>query len=167
MTNNDLLIRLRYALDLKNREMVEIFGLGGYNMSPEQLPKYLAKPTLDEDGEFVQTDDYIACNDALFEKFMNGFVTYKRGKQEQKPGQTPPPAPTKKDHPNNILLKRIKIALSLTTEDMIAIFYDAGLNVSKGELGAIMRKADHRNYKECGDNFARNFLKGLTLKYRD
>lgn len=167
MTNNDLLIRLRYALDLKNREMVEIFALGGYEMSPEKLPKYLSKPTLDEDGEVVQTDDYIACNDALFEKFMNGFVTYKRGKQEVKPGQTLPPAPKKKDHPNNILLKRIKIALSLTTEDMIEIFYDAGLNVSKGELGAIMRKADHRNYKECGDNFARNFLKGLTLKYRN
>lgn len=167
MTNNDLLIRLRYALDLKNREMVEIFALGGKKVSPEELPKLLAKPTYDEEGEFVPTDDYVACNDELFATFMNGFVTYKRGKQEEKPGHTPPPPPTKKDHSNNLLLKRTKIALSLTTEDMLDIFYDAGLNVSKGELGAILRKADHRNYKECGDNFARNFLKGLTVKYRD
>jgi uncharacterized protein YehS (DUF1456 family) len=40
------------------------------------------------------------------------------------------------------------------------------VNVSKGELGAILRKEGHRNYKPCLDKYARNFLKGLMLEYR-
>ncbi|HFU6610489.1 DUF1456 family protein, partial [Bacillus paranthracis] len=24
----------------------------------------------------------------------------------------------------------------------------------------------HKNYKECGDRYARNFIKGLAVKYR-
>ena len=32
MDNNDILIRLRYALDIKNSDMVEIFKLGGIEL---------------------------------------------------------------------------------------------------------------------------------------
>lgn len=169
MTNNDLLIRLRYALDIKNNDMVEIFRLGGMDFSKEEILKILTKPKVNEDGEYDLTpsDDFIPCDYDMLEAFLNGFIIFKRGKQEQKTNQeksTPPT--TKRDTPNNLFIKRVKIALSLTTEDMLDIFSEAGLRVSKGELGAILRKADHRNYKECGDNFTRNFIKGLTYKYR-
>ena len=50
---------------------------------------------------------------------------------------------------------------------MLDILDDGGIAVSKGELGAIFRKPGHRNYKECGDRYARNFLKGLALRYRE
>ena len=66
----------------------------------------------------------------------------------------------------NILLKRVKIALALTSEDMLDILAAAGVIITKGELGAVLRKEGHRNYKVCGDRYARNFLKGLALKYR-
>ena len=169
MINNDLLIRLRYALDIKDTDMVEIFRLGGMNLAKEEVRKVLSKPKENEDGEIdlTPTDEFTPCDYEMLEAFLNGFVTFKRGKQDPKPGQAPVQTPTKKDTPNNLFLKRVKVALSLTSEDMIDIFYDAGLIVTKGELGAILRKADHRNYKECGDNFTRNFLKGLTLKYRE
>ena len=49
---------------------------------------------------------------------------------------------------------------------MLDIFKKAGVIVTKGELGAIFRKEGHRNYKECGDKYARNFLKGLAIRYR-
>ena len=49
---------------------------------------------------------------------------------------------------------------------MLDIFVIAGLRVTKGELGALLRKEGHKNYKECLDNFARNFLKGLAIQYR-
>lgn len=67
---------------------------------------------------------------------------------------------------NNIMLKKLKIALSLNSEDMLDIFQEAGINVTKGELSALFRKEGHKHYKECGDKYARNFLKGLALKYR-
>ncbi|MDX8367762.1 DUF1456 family protein, partial [Cytobacillus sp. IB215665] len=63
-------------------------------------------------------------------------------------------------------LKKVKIALSLTSEDMIEILEDAGVIITKGELGALLRKEGHKNYKVCGDRYARNFLKGLTIRYR-
>ena len=67
---------------------------------------------------------------------------------------------------NNILLKKVKIALALTSEDMLDILEEAGVMITKGELSAVLRKEGHKNYKECGDRYARNFLKGLALKYR-
>ena len=60
---------------------------------------------------------------------------------------------------NNILLKKVRIALSLTSEDMLDILSDTGTNLSKSELSAVLRKEGHRNYKECGDRYARNFLR--------
>jgi uncharacterized protein YehS (DUF1456 family) len=104
----------------------------------------------------------------MFDSFLNGFIIYKRGKQEPKPGQSnaPEPVSPKSANVNNLLLKKVKIALALTTEDMLDIFDLAGIRVSKGELSALLRKEGHKNYKECGDKFARNFLKGLAVKYR-
>jgi uncharacterized protein YehS (DUF1456 family) len=159
--NNDILIRLRYALDLKNTEMVEIFKLGGMEFSKEEVMKVLTK-SVDEDDK---QEDHIPCDDEMFESFLNGFITYKRGKQEPKPGQPERPAITY-EHVNNLLLKKVKIALSLTSEDMIDILEDAGVKVTKGEMSAILRREGHKNYQICGDRYARNFLKGLTIRYR-
>jgi uncharacterized protein YehS (DUF1456 family) len=98
----------------------------------------------------------------MFESFLNGFITFKRG---PKPGQTDRPELTY-EHVNNLLLKKVKIALSLTSEDMIEILDLAGVVITKGELGAILRREGHNNYRVCGDRYARNFLKGLAIRYR-
>jgi uncharacterized protein YehS (DUF1456 family) len=163
MDNNDILIRLRYALEIKNKEMAEIFKLGGVEVTVPEVIQILTKS--DEDYE---DNDQIKCNNSMFDSFLNGFIIYKRGKQEPKPGQSnaPEPVSPKSANVNNLLLKKVKIALALTTEDMLDIFDLAGIRVSKGELSALLRKEGHKNYKECGDKFARNFLKGLAVKYR-
>jgi uncharacterized protein YehS (DUF1456 family) len=162
MDNNDVLIRLRYALELKNKEMAEIFKLGGEEVTVPDVIKILTKS--DDDEDEVQ----IKCNNNMLNSFLNGLIIYKRGKQEPKPGQpvTPEPPLRTGANVNNLLLKKVKIALALTTEDMLDLFEKAGITVTKGELGALLRKEGHKNYKECGDKFARNFLKGLSLKYR-
>lgn len=170
MDNNDILIRLRYALDIKNTDMVKIFKLGGVDVTKEEVLKLLTKSndSYDEDGEYAENEENIKCNNSMLDSFLNGFIIFKRGKQEPKPGQpeTPEPPLKKNANMNNIVLKKIKIALALTSEDILDIFERAGIMVTKGELGALLRKEGHKNYKECGDKFARNFLKGLTLKYR-
>ncbi|UOE57322.1 DUF1456 family protein [Bacillus sp. CMF12] len=163
MDNNDILIRLRYALEIKNSEMAEIFNLGGIEVSVPEVVKILKKSDDEEEN-----DSQIKLTNSMLNSFLNGFIIYKRGKQEPKPGLTNTPDPSIENNTNinNILLKKTKIALSLTTEDMLDVFKKAGLNVSKGELGAFLRKEGHKNYKVCLDNFARNFLKGLAIKYR-
>lgn len=168
MINNDILIRLRYALDIKNTDMVEIFKLGGIKVTKDEVLKMLTKPKEsydDEDDYEVEDDESMKLNNATLESFLNGLITFKRGRQEPKPGQPETPA-LSNESVNNILLKKVKIALALTSEDMIDILAKAGVTITKGEVGAILRKKGHKNYKECGDKYARNFLKGLAVKYR-
>ncbi|MEG0553291.1 MAG: DUF1456 family protein, partial [Carnobacterium sp.] len=68
---------------------------------------------------------------------------------------------------NNVLLKKLKIALSLTSDDILEILDETGVHLSKSELSAVLRREGQRNYKECGDRYARNFLKGLAIRYRN
>lgn len=174
MNNNDILIRLRYALEIKNAEMVEIFKLGGIAVTIEEVRKLLtkSKDCYDdyeyEDEDEDEDEDHMKCNNFMFESFLNGLIIFKRGKQEPKPGQPESPEMSIKDNRsvNNVLLKKLKIALALTSEDMLDILESAGVTITKGELSALLRKEGHKNYKACGDRYARNFLKGLAIKYR-
>lgn len=156
MDNNDILIRLRYATDIKDQDMVEIFRLGGVTITREELKKILLKAPAEERKK---------CDNRMLESFLNGYIIFKRGKQEPKPGEPDKPLYLIKDDKgvNNVFLKKMKIALSLTGDDMLAIFKAAGLDLSNGELSAVLRREGQRNYKECQDRYVRYFLKGLTV----
>ncbi|MEH7176871.1 DUF1456 family protein [Neobacillus vireti] len=166
MDNNDIVIRVRYALDIKDTDMVEIFELGGVEVTKEEIQKILTKSPDSYEEELYS--DQIKVNNVMLDSFFNGFIVFKRGKQDPKPGQPDTPAaPVKKSgNMNNTLLKKLKIALQLTSEEMLDIFEKAGLTITKGELSAFLRKEGHKNYKECLDKYARNFLKGLAIHYR-
>ncbi|WP_271853781.1 DUF1456 family protein [Planococcus maritimus] len=159
MDNNDVLIRLRYALDLKNSDVKEIFALGGEKVDAVDVPLILTKTPEPED-EGAEANIPLA-NDQL-ERFLNGLITFNRG---PKPGDSGPPE-VSGEHVNNLVLKKLRIALELTSEDLLDLWKLAGINVSKGELGAFLRKEGHKNYKELGDQLMRNLLKGITLNYR-
>lgn len=159
MDNNDILIRLRYALDLKNSDVKEIFALGGEKVDAVDVPLILTK-TPEPDDEGAEANIPLA-NDQL-ERFLNGLITFNRGR---KPGDSGPPE-VSGEHINNLVLKKLRIALELTSEDLLDLWKLAGINVSKGELGAFLRKEGHKNYKELGDQLMRNLLKGITLNYR-
>ena len=168
MDNNDRLIRLRYALDLKDSEMIEIFKLGGATVTEAEVKKILIRSKEENDVMRYVEEDNIPCDNRTFESFLNGLIIYKRGKQEVKPGQEAPPAYsiTNNKSVNNIFLKKLKVALSLTGDDMLALIRLGGIVVSKSELGAVLRKEGHKNYKDCGDRYVRNFLRGLTIQNR-
>ena len=173
MDNNDILIRLRYALDIKDADMVEVFRLGGLELTKEAVQKMLLKSKKDEateagEADTASGDEQLACDNATLESFLNGLITSQRGKPQAKPGEPEqkPEFVLNNGNVNNMLLKKVKIALTLTNEDMLEILESAGVTVSKSELSAVLRKEGHRNYKPCGDRYARNFLKGLALRYR-
>ena len=154
MTNNDVLRRFRYALDIKDSVMIEIFNLAGDNVERGLLLNLLKKE--DEQG-------FIDCSDKILTNFFNGFIIYKRGEKEDKTGK---PRPVESLLNNNLILKKIRIALELREGDIIEILNAADVKVSGSELTALFRRREHRNYKPCGDQFLRNFLTGLTKKYR-
>ncbi|MDH6364232.1 uncharacterized protein YehS (DUF1456 family) [Enterococcus sp. PF1-24] len=164
MNNNDRLLRLRYAIDIKDTDLVKAFELGGYGVTKDDVREMLTKAQetkLEEDNIYLQP-----INNQVLDVFLNGFIILKRGPKKDEPAGSKPAKSIEVKHINNVLLKKIKIALSLTSEDMLDIFAEAGLYPSKGELGAILRKEGHRNFKPCGDKYMRNFLKGLGLCYR-
>ena len=121
MDNNDILIRLRYALDIKNTDMVEIFKLGGIEVTKEEVLKMLIKSNDSYDDEADNSDDIaeneenIKCNNCMLESFLNGFIIFKRGKQDPKPGQPEKPALSIKNNEsvNNILSKEIENSTSI------------------------------------------------------
>ena len=104
----------------------------------------------------------------MLESFLNGLIISQRGRKETTGDDTQKPElMIKNDRSvNNVLLKKVKIALSLTSDDILDMLDEAGVRISNSELSAVLRKEGHRNYKECGDRYARNFLKGLALRYR-
>jgi uncharacterized protein YehS (DUF1456 family) len=67
---------------------------------------------------------------------------------------------------NNDILKKLRVALKLRDDDVIAILKLVDFNLSKSELNALYQKEDHPNYKECGDQILRNFLNGLIIHMR-
>ncbi len=155
MTNNDILRRLRYALDIKDSTMIEIFKLSDYEITRSDLIDLLKKE--EEEG-------YVDCSDEVMELFLDGLIIHKRGKREMMPRHV-----EKQDAPltNNGILKKLRIALKFREDEMLSTLKLAGMSLSKSELSALFRKEGQRHYKECGDQILRNFLKGLTTRFRD
>lgn len=156
MTNNDFLRRLRYALNLKDNITVQIFKKGGLTVTKEDVVNYLKK---DIDEGFKK----ISNNDLMI--FLDGLIIHKRG--EKKDASPSPKVKITKNNLNNVLLRKLRIALAFKSYDMIEVFKLGGVEISEAELNALFRSEDHRNYKECGDKYIRVFLKGLVEYYRD
>lgn len=155
MTKNDIFRRLRYALNINNQAVVEIFRLGGLKMGQSDITALVKKE--DEEG-------YLDCSDQVLEAFLDGLIALKRGKREDEPVKG---VAVNAELTNNDILKKIRIALALKEDEMLEVFKLAQFKVSKSELSAVFRAKGQENYKPCLDQMLRNFLKGLTVKYRD
>lgn len=67
---------------------------------------------------------------------------------------------------NNDVFKKLRVALQLRDDQIVEILELVDFRISKAELGAFFRNADHPNYMECGDQVLRNFLNALIIHLR-
>jgi uncharacterized protein YehS (DUF1456 family) len=155
MNNNDILRRVRYALDISNPGMIDIFKLSGCTLELPTLLKLLKKE---------EEDEFISCSNPLLSFFLDGLIIKRRGKRETADEQAPKPDAGLN---NNAILKKLRIALDFKEEDMLSVMALAGVKISKAELSALFRNKGHKHFKECGDQFLRNFLQGLTIRSRN
>jgi uncharacterized protein YehS (DUF1456 family) len=153
MLNNDILRRVRYALALNDKTMIDIFALSDTEISREQLLQWLKK-----DHE----DDFVVLDNQRMSLFLDGLITHKRGRLSDPPAQLPSLFPLT----NNGILKKLRIALAFKEEDMLNAFQLANFKISRGELSAFFRQKGHKHHRECGDQVLRNFLQGITLQFR-
>lgn len=152
MLNNDTLRSIRYMLDLGDVHVVDILGLTGLKTTRDEVAAWLAKD--DEPG-------FAPLSDAVMAHFLDGLIVHRRGRDESQP-----PRPVETRINNNVVLKKLRVAFELKEDDILAIMQEAGFRVSKGEINALFRQPRHSNYRACGDQFLRNFLKGLTARLR-
>lgn len=154
MINNDVLRSIRYMLDLSDQKLISVAALAdpAFSVGKEEMRAMLLKE--DEPG-------HVPCSDEVLAHVLDGLIIHLRGREEGKP-----PRPVEKRISNNVVLKKLRVAFQLTDVDMHRIFADAGHPVTKPEMSALFRQAGHRNYRPCGDQLLRNFLKGLTMRVR-
>ena len=76
MTNNEILKKLRIALDLQEAEMFQIFELGGKTINKALLSGFFRK-----EGH----KNYRECTGELLENFLNGYIIHKRGNKNELP----------------------------------------------------------------------------------
>lgn len=67
---------------------------------------------------------------------------------------------------NNDIFKKLRVALQLRDDQIVAIMQLVDFRISAAELGAFFRNADHPKYMDCGDQVLRNFLNGLVIHLR-
>ena len=154
MIANDILIRLRYALNITDLKLVELFAFAGKPMKAEEI-----RPLFLKEGE----EGFRECDGSTLGAFLDGLVTSRRGRKEGPPAARPS---WSTNPSNNDVLKAVRIALELRDDEVAAILRLAGVEASKAEIGALFRKKGQENFRPCGDQFLRNFLVGLTKKYR-
>ncbi len=150
MTNNDILRRVRHALDINDTLVAEIIGKTGEETSRSQVSRWLKRE--DEEG-------YEAISDSKLCRFMDGLIVEKRGVRPG--GSIPEPLEVLS---NNEILKKLRIALEMRDEDMTAAFDRADFVVTKAELGSFFRKEGHRHYRPCPEQVLRKFIQGIGKK---
>lgn len=151
MTNNDVIRRLRFIFDITDTDMIETMAHSDVEVSRNKISGWLKK----EDDP-----NYLALSDLQLAQFLNGLIIAKRGKKEG------PPMIAEKRLNNNLILRKLKIALAFKAEDIVGIMKLAGFDVSIHEVTAFFRRPQQSQYRLCKDQFLRNFLMGLQIKYK-
>lgn len=131
--------------------MIEIFGHADVLVTRPQVSNWLKK----EDDPAYQE-----LKDKELATFLNGLINDRRGKKEGE-------QPIAEDFlDNNMIFRKLRIALNLKDDDIMDILKLVDLRIGKHELSAFFRNPSQSQYRPCQDQFLRNFLHGMQLKYR-
>ncbi len=154
MNNTDRLIKISNALGFEAIDIVEMFELSDVEISEKEVEYIFA-----DNGEKQIPYEKL-------EAFLNGIIVFNRGEATLKPGQEKrqPMQIADPRSSNNVVLKKLKIAFSLSSEDMLELIRSANVEVSKDKLSSLFRKEGHKNYKFCQDIYVDGLLKALSEK---
>ncbi len=166
MDSNDLNRRVRYALMLDDADVAKMLSLAGFESQSDDIVSWRLK-----EGE----EGYVACPPVALRAMLDGLIVERRGPREgdvvevaTPAGGTAAPRSRSADLiDNNEVLKQLRIALSLKSDDVHALIEQGGGKITKSEVGALFRKPAARNFRQCGDQVLRWFLAGLAEQRDD
>ena len=151
MNTNDTLYKIQKALNLSTEDILKAYKLESHVMTEAHLDALLKKR---------QDKGSKLCSYEELGLFLDGLVTLKRG-----------PSPKKEESDkivelsNNLILKKLRIALELKEPETEIIFSLGEVTLSKQQLASLFRKEGHKNFKECSDELLTAFLDGLDEFY--
>ena len=148
---NEILYRIQKALNLTTQEILEAYKLESYKMESSHLESLLKRRQ--DDGFEVATYEELGV-------FLDGLVSLKRGPSPKKAHDDEAVELT-----NNLILKKLRIALELKEPEIEIIFGLADAELSKQQLASLFRKDGHKNFKACSDELLMAFLEGLDEFY--
>lgn len=152
MTNNDILRRIRYIFDYNDFKMIELFQLANLKVTRAEVSDWLKKDT---EPTFKELPD------VKLAIFLNGLIIEKRGKKDGK-------IPIPENHMNNnIILRKLKIALDLKSDEIADMFSSIDKRISEHELNAFLRNPKQSKYRPCNDQYLRNFLEAIEFQQKN
>jgi len=153
MQINDILFKIKTALSLSEKEIIEAYRLVNFIITEERVSNVLKRH---------QDKGY---EEATYEElglFLDGLVILKRGENSKK---------VESDElvelSNNLILKKLRVAMNLKESELVIIFALAEVTLTKRQIGSLFRKEGGKNFKTCSDELLIAFIDGLDEFYYD
>jgi len=153
LNKNDILYKIYKALNLTLNDMIEIYNIEKYEITKEHIESLLKKE---------QDEGYVSCSFEELGLFLDGLVTFKRGPSPKKSNSS-----EVVELSNNLILKKLRIALELKESETEIIFSLGEAELSKQQLSSLFRKDTNKNFRLCSDELLMAFLDGLDEFYYD
>lgn len=99
-------------------------------------------------------------SDEALSKILNDLIVYKRG--ESTSGS---PQPLELPLTNNIVLKKLRVAFEIKEENLVSFVKELKDKTQAREWSAYFRKATHKHYRNCPDEFLTTVFRALQ-KYK-
>jgi len=144
---NQILTAMITPLKLSTEEILEIYRLGELPMTEARLTSLLHA-----EGD----RDFKPCSYEELGAFLDGLILFKRGPSPKKTNSNEIIPLT-----NNLILKKLRIALELKEPELEIIFALGEAELSRQELKSLFRKEGHKNFKTCPHALLMAFLEGL------
>lgn len=153
MKPNEVIKKLSLALSLNRDDIKKIFEAVEFEIDDDRLDAILAKPS---------SKKYQVASYEELGNFLDGLIAFKRGEIAKRPDED-----EEVILDNNLILKKIRVALQLKEYEISIIFALVDREVSKSTIRDIFRNPNHPKFKRCSNAMLEDFLDGLDEFYFD
>ncbi len=151
MNPSEIIIAIKEALNLNRPKILNIYSLLSYPMDPERLDKILKNSSNKRSA--IATYEELGY-------FLDGLILYKRKEKLFNQDEDAEVILT-----NNLILKKLRVALNLKEFELQLIFQLADFDISRSKLKDIFRSPNHPKFQECSNSTLKAFLEGLNEFY--
>jgi uncharacterized protein YehS (DUF1456 family) len=104
--------------------------------------------------------EFIPCSYEELGVFLDGLIAFKRGEVKNKPADD-----DVVELNNNLVIKKLRIALNLKEYEIDLVFKLADIELTKQQIKSLFRNPNHKNFKLCSNELLNQFLEGLDEFY--